>query len=155
MPYGQKIKPGLKPESLKADDTPVVSEWPPIAALFRMKRTEVSVIYLPTSNTPGPRQAEYDQAVEDGLVLSVNVDPERVTIVTTTEAAAWTAYRNNTEETYGPTEPRVMRGTLLEVEDDDDRLEIIALGSRGMLAPTEDHLGLNVLIGERLEEPGN
>jgi hypothetical protein len=119
-----------------------------------MKRTEVSVIFLPaTKDTPGPRQAEYDQAIEDGRVLSVLSDPELTTIVTTTDETAWTAYRNNTEEAYGPTEPRVLRGTLLEVEDDDDRLEIIALGSRGMLAPTEDHLGLNVLVGDRLEEP--
>jgi hypothetical protein len=127
-----------------------------LAALFGMKQTKVTVVYLPQSdNVPGPLQAEYDQAMNDGRVLSVVSDPELITIVTTTEEAAWIAFRNNTEDAYGPTEPRVMRGILLEVEDDEDRLEIMALGSRGMLAPTEDHLGLNVLIGERLEEPSN
>jgi hypothetical protein len=124
------------------------------AALIFMKRTKVTVVYLPQSDSvAGPLQAEYDQAMNDGQVLSVVNDPELITIVTTTDEAAWIAYRNSTEEAYGPTEPRVLRGELLEVEDDDDRLEVLALGSRGMLAPTEDHLGLNVLIGERLEEP--
>jgi hypothetical protein len=119
-----------------------------------MKRTEVTVVYLPQSDdVAGPLQAEYEKAVEDGQVLSVVSDPEMTTLIITTDETAWIAYRNNTEEAYGPTEPRVMRGILLEIEDDEDRLEVMALGSRGMLAPTEDHLGLNVLIGERLEEP--
>lgn len=119
-----------------------------------MKRTEVSVVYLPEADdVAGPLQAEYDKAMANGEILSVQSEPELITIVTTTKQAAWIAYRNNTEASYGPTEPRVMRGVLLEVEDDEDRLEIVALGNRGMLAPTEDHLGLNVLIGERLEEP--
>ena len=136
------------------DEKPVVSEWPPIAALISMKRTEVTVVYLPQSDdSAGPLQAEYDQAMNDGLILSVVSEPTVDIIVTRTDEAAWITFRNNTEEAYGPTEPRVMRGFLLEVEDDDDRLEIVALGSRGMLAETEDHLDLNVLIGDRLEDP--
>jgi hypothetical protein len=119
-----------------------------------MKRTQVTVVYLPQSDdVAGPLQAKYDKAMTNGEILSVHSEPELITIVTTTEQAAWIAYQNNTEESYGPTEPRVMRGFLLEIEDDEDRLEIVALGSRGMLAPTEDHLGLNVLVGERLEDP--
>lgn len=112
------------------------------------------MIYLPaTSDTPGPKQAEYDQAVLQGEVLSVVSDPELITIVTASEQAAWTTFGNNTEEAYGPMEPRVLAAELLEAEDDNDRLEIVALGNRSMLAETEDHLGLNVLIGHRLELP--
>ena len=119
-----------------------------------MKKTSAFLIYLPaTGATPGPHQYEYDHAVKQGEVLSVVSDPELITIVTTTKEAAWAAFCNNTEGAHGPTEPRVLSAELLEPEDDEDRMEIVALGSRGMLAETEDHLGLNVLIGARLESP--